>query len=110
MKESRLSNAGAMLGHGDALLSSAEVMAMLGLSDPRSARRFMVAAGGFKLGRDYRVRRSRLEHWLELCEAETEVRSASHRGSRQRREDWIEADSTPNDNTSWRLRMHRMAG
>jgi hypothetical protein len=49
----------------DELLTPNDVMAILKVSDVRTARRYMLLAGGFRLGRDYRIRRQALISWIE---------------------------------------------
>jgi hypothetical protein len=56
----------------DELLTPSDVMAILKVSDVRTARRYMQVAGGFRLGRDYRIRRLALLRWIENRELDTE--------------------------------------
>ena len=56
----------------DDLLTPAEVMAILRVGDVRTARRYMRIAGGFRLGREYRIRHRVLLDWIARCEAEAD--------------------------------------
>jgi hypothetical protein len=56
----------------DELLTPSDVMAILKVGDVRTARRYMQLAGGFKLGREYRIRRQVLSSWIEHRELEAE--------------------------------------
>jgi hypothetical protein len=56
----------------DALLTVADVARILCLSDPRVVRRHMAEAGALRLGRDYRLRRVRLDAWITRREAEAQ--------------------------------------
>lgn len=56
--------------HPDDLLTPVEVMAILRVGDVRTARRYMRIAGGFRLGREHRIRRRVLLEWIARCEAE----------------------------------------
>ena len=47
-------------------------MAILKVADLRTARRYMQLAGGFRLGREYRIRRQALLNWIEHRELEAE--------------------------------------
>ena len=47
-------------------------MAILKVGDVRTARRYMQLAGGFKLGREYRIRRQVLASWIEHRELDAE--------------------------------------
>ena len=47
-------------------------MAILKVGDLRTARRYMQLAGGFRLGREYRIRRQALLNWIEHRELENE--------------------------------------
>ncbi len=47
-------------------------MAILKVADLRTARRYMQLAGGFRLGREYRIRRQALLSWIENRELEDE--------------------------------------
>ena len=58
--------------HADELLTPAEVMGILHVGDVRTARRYMRIAGGFRLGREYRIRRRVLLDWIARCEAQAE--------------------------------------
>lgn len=61
--------------HSDDLLTPAEVMAILRVGDVRTARRYMRIAGGFRLGREYRIRHRVLVDWIACCEAEADGES-----------------------------------
>lgn len=61
--------------HSDDSLTPAEVMAILRVSDVRTARRYMRIAGGFRLGREHRIRRRVLLDWIARCEAEADAES-----------------------------------
>jgi hypothetical protein len=56
----------------DELLTPSDVMAILKVGDVRTARRYMQLAGGFRLGREYRIRRQALLRWIETRELDTE--------------------------------------
>ncbi len=47
-------------------------MAILKVADLRTARRYMHLAGGFRPGREYRIRRQALLAWIESCELDAE--------------------------------------
>jgi hypothetical protein len=47
-------------------------LAILKVGDLRTARRYMQLAGGFRLGREYRIRRQALLNWIERRELEDE--------------------------------------
>ncbi len=47
-------------------------MAILKVGDVRTARRYMQLAGGFRLGREYRIRRLALLRWIENREFDDE--------------------------------------
>ena len=47
-------------------------MAILKVADLRTARRYMQLAGGFRLGREYRIRRQALLSWIEHRELDAE--------------------------------------
>ena len=47
-------------------------MAILKVADLRTARRYMQLAGGFRLGREYRIRRQALLSWIEHRELKDE--------------------------------------
>jgi hypothetical protein len=72
-------------GGVDELLTVADVMQLLRLADRRAARRYMLEAGGFRLDRDYRVRRSRLGAWIDQREALAEPRLTPPAGGPRRR-------------------------
>ena len=61
--------------HSADLLTPAEVMAILRVSDVRTARRYMRIVGGFRLGRKHRIRRRVLLDWIARCEAEADAES-----------------------------------
>jgi hypothetical protein len=67
-------------------------MAILKVGDVRTARRYMQLAGGFRLGREYRIRRLALLRWIENRELDTESRpsGAQPRAGRTRAgaDDW----------------------
>jgi hypothetical protein len=76
----------------DELLTASDVMAILKVADLRTARRYMQLAGGFRLGREYRIRRQALLNWIEHRELEEErpaMRAQTHaRRSRADPADW----------------------
>ncbi len=67
-------------------------MAILKVADLRTARRYMQLAGGFRLGREYRIRREALLTWIEKSELDNErpERGAQTRPRRPRvdPDDW----------------------
>jgi hypothetical protein len=67
-------------------------MVILKVADLRTARRYMQLAGGFRLGREHRIRRQALLSWIENCEldAERPAPSAQTRARRPRADpaDW----------------------
>jgi hypothetical protein len=67
-------------------------MAILKVGDVRTARRYMQLAGGFRLGREYRIRRQALLRWIENRELDTECRpygtQPRARGTRAAADDW----------------------
>jgi hypothetical protein len=75
-------------------------MAILKVGDVRTARRYMQLAGGFRLGREYRIRRQALLRWIETRELETE-RPASFVQPRAKR--------SRVDPTDWRARIKAAA-
>jgi hypothetical protein len=63
-------------------------MAILKVGDVRTARRYMQLAGGFRLGREYRIRRQALLSWIENRELDTERQSSgAHPRARRSRAD-----------------------
>ena len=75
-------------------------MAILKVADLRTARRYMQLAGGFRLGREYRIRRQALLNWIEHRELEDE-RPAVGAQTRARRPRADPAD--------WRARIRAAA-
>jgi hypothetical protein len=75
-------------------------MAILKVADLRTARRYMQLAGGFRLGREYRIRRQALLMWIEHRELEDE-RPAM--GTRTR------AKRPPAEPADWRARIRAAA-
>ena len=59
-----LSQARIPLSGHDQILDVPAVMRLLGVNDARTARRTMREAGGFRVGRSYRLRASRLAAWI----------------------------------------------
>lgn len=78
-------------------------MAILRVADVRTARRYMRLAGGFQLGREYRIRRHSLLRWIETREAEGSDRATgpAQPGGRVRRSQPAPAD--------WRARINAAA-
>jgi hypothetical protein len=60
----------------DELLTASDVMAILKVGDIRTARQYMRLAGGFKLGREYRIRRQVLASWIDHRELDAERRAS----------------------------------
>jgi hypothetical protein len=75
-------------------------MAILKVADLRTARRYMQLAGGFRLGREYRIRRQALISWIENRELDAE-RPAPGGQTRARRPRADPAD--------WRARIRAAA-
>ncbi len=75
-------------------------MTILKVADLRTARRYMQLAGGFRLGREYRIRRQALLSWIEHCELDAN-RSAPGAQTRARRPRPDPAD--------WRARIRAAA-
>jgi hypothetical protein len=75
-------------------------MAILKVADLRTARRYMQLAGGFRLGREYRIRRQALLNWIERREhdAERPALGAQTRATRPRA-----------DSVDWRARIRAAA-
>ena len=67
-------------------------MAILKVGDVRTARRYMLLAGGFRLGREYRIRRLALLTWIENRELDTECQPSGAqpraRRTRAAADDW----------------------
>jgi hypothetical protein len=84
----------------DELLTSSDVMAILKVADLRTARRYIQLAGGFRLGREYRIRRQALLTWIENCELDAE---RPERGSQTR------ARRPRADPADWRARIRAAA-
>ena len=84
----------------DELLTPSDVMAILKVADLRTARRYMQLAGGFRLGREYRIRRQALLSWIESRELDAE-RPAPDAQTRARRPRADPAD--------WRARIRAAA-
>ena len=76
-------------------------MAILKVADLRTARRYMQLAGGFRLGREYRIRRQALLSWIENRELEDERPAAVGAQTRARRPRADPAD--------WRARIRAAA-
>jgi hypothetical protein len=75
-------------------------MAILKVADLRTARRYMQLAGGFRLGREYRIRRQALLSWIETRELDAD-RPAPGTQTRARRPRADPAD--------WRARIRTAA-
>jgi hypothetical protein len=75
-------------------------MAILKVGDVRTARRYMQLAGGFRLGREYRIRRQALLSWIENRELDAE--RPAHGGQTRARRSRVD----PGD---WRARIKAAA-